>query len=103
MGELIKVGQTKEVAPGGAKAIDVGGRPVALFNIDGKYYAIGGTCTHRGGPLSDGEVEGTVVTCPWHGATFDVTTGAVVGPPASEGVACYKVEIDGNDVKIEVP
>ena len=103
MGQLIKVAETNEVPPGTAKAVDVEGRPVALFNIDGTYYAIDDTCTHRGGPLSEGEVDGTVVTCPLHGATFDITTGNVLGPPASEGVAHYNVQVDGNDIKVETP
>jgi nitrite reductase/ring-hydroxylating ferredoxin subunit len=103
MGQLIKVTETNEVPPGTAKAVDVEGRPVALFNIDGIYYAIDDTCTHRGGPLSEGEVDGTVVTCPLHGATFDITTGNVLGPPASEGVAHYNVQVDGNDIKVETP
>jgi nitrite reductase/ring-hydroxylating ferredoxin subunit len=103
MGQLIKVAETNEVPPGTAKAVDVEGRPVALFNIDGTYYAIDDTCTHRGGPLSDGAVEGTTVTCPWHGATYDVTTGNVLGPPASEGVAHYNIQVDGIDIKVETP
>ena len=103
MGQLIRVAETKEVPPGTAKAVDVEGRAVALFNVDGTYYAIADTCTHRGGPLSEGAVEGTVVTCPWHGATFDVTTGNVLGPPAAEGVAHYYVQVDGNDIKVGSP
>jgi nitrite reductase/ring-hydroxylating ferredoxin subunit len=103
MGRLVKIAETTEVPPGTARAVDVEGRAVALFNIDGTYYAIDGTCTHRGGPLSEGEVDGTVVTCPWHGARYDVTTGQVLGPPASKGVARYSVRVDGNDVKIELP
>ncbi len=103
MGQLIKVAETNEVPPGTAKAVDVEGRVVALFNIDGTYYAIDDTCTHRGGPLSEGQVEGTTVTCPWHGATYDVTTGNVLGPPAPEGVVSYKVQVDGNDIKVELP
>jgi nitrite reductase/ring-hydroxylating ferredoxin subunit len=103
MGQLIKVAETNEVPPGTAKTVDVEGRPVALFNIDGTYYAIDDTCTHRGGPLSEGPVEGTTVTCPWHGATYDVITGNVLGPPAPEGVAHYNVHVDGNDIKVESP
>ena len=101
MGRLIKVAEIDEVPPGTAKAVDVEGRAVALFNIDGTYYAIDDTCTHRGGPLSKGGVEGTVVTCPWHGATFDVTTGDVLEPPASQGVTRYHVQVDGKDIKVE--
>ncbi len=103
MGRLIKVAETSEIPPGTAKAVDVGGLAVALFNIDGTYYAIGDTCTHAGGPLSEGAVEGTVVTCPWHGATYDVTTGNVLGPPAPGRVAHYNVQVDGNDIKVETP
>ena len=103
MGQLIKVAEANEVPPGTAKSVDLEGRPVALFNIDGTYYAIGDTCTHRGGPLSEGVVAGTTVTCPLHSATFDVTTGDVLGPPASEGVAHYNVHVDGNDIKLETP
>ena len=103
MGELIKVAETKEVPPGTGKAVEAGGRKIALFNSSGTYYAIDDTCTHRGGPLSDGAVEGTVVTCPWHGATFDITTGGVLGPPAAGGVAHYNVQVDGTDIKVELP
>ena len=103
MGELIKVAETNEVPPGTAKSVDLEGRPVALFNIDGTYYAIDDTCTHRGGSLSEGAVEGTTVTCPLHGATYDVTTGSVLGPPAPEGVVSYKVQVDGSDIKVELP
>jgi nitrite reductase (NADH) small subunit len=103
MGRLVKIATTKDVPPGTAKAVEAEGRKIALFNSGGAYYAIDDTCTHRGGPLSEGEVEGTVVTCPWHGATYDITTGGVLGPPAPRGVTSYTVRIDGNDIKVEVP
>jgi nitrite reductase/ring-hydroxylating ferredoxin subunit len=75
MGRLVRVAETKDVPPGTAIAVDVEGQAVALFNLTGTLYAIDDTCTHRGGPLSQGEVNGMVVTCPFHGARFDVTTG----------------------------
>ena len=103
MGQLVKVAETKDVPPGTAKAVEAEGRKIALFNSGGAYYAIDDTCTHRGGPLSEGEVDGTVVTCPWHRATYDITTGNVLGPPAPRGVARYEVRIDGSDIKVEVP
>jgi nitrite reductase/ring-hydroxylating ferredoxin subunit len=84
-------------------AVEVEGRRVALFNIEGTYYAIDDACTHRGGPLSEGEVEGTVVTCPFHGACFDVTSGEALGPPAAAGVARHSVQVVGNDLEIEIP
>ena len=66
------------------------------------FYAIDDTCTHRGGPLSEGMVMGAEVTCPWHGAVFDVTSGAVLGAPAPRGVARYAVRVEGEDIKVEL-
>ncbi len=102
-GEIVKVARTSDLPPGNAMSVEVAGETVALFNIDGTYYAIGNTCAHRGGPLCEGDVEGSVVTCPWHGATYDITTGGVLTPPADQRVTSYKVQVDGDDIKIEAP
>ena len=102
MPEFVKVAKTSDIAPGDAKAVDVGARRIAIFNIEGTYHAIDDTCTHRGGPLSEGIVEGTDVTCPWHGAVFDVTTGRVLGAPAPQDVGHYAVWIDGDDIELEL-
>ena len=98
MGELVKVIEKKDVAPGSSTAVEVRGQKVAVFNLDGTFYAIGDTCTHRGGPLSEGEVSGTTVTCPWHGAQYDLKTGGVLSPPAPQGVASYKVVVGDKSV-----
>ena len=98
----VKVASTGEVTPGQAKMVEVEGKKIALFNVDGSIYAIDDTCTHRGGPLSQGVVEGKQVTCPWHGATFDVTTGDVLDPPAPNGVARYNVRLEGSNIEVEV-
>ena len=82
MGEFIKVAMVGDIAPGEARGVEAGGKRIALFNIDGTFYAIDDTCTHRCGPLSEGMVMGAEVTCPWHRALFDVTSGAVLGAPA---------------------
>ncbi len=103
MGEMIKVAKTNDLGPGEAMCVEVAGQRVALFNAGGSYYAIADSCTHVGGPLSEGELDGTVVTCPLHGAQFDVTTGSVLEPPADENVARYNVHVDGDDIKIETP
>lgn len=102
MAGFVKVGTTGELVPGQGKRVEVGGKKIALFNLDGTYYAIDDTCPHKGGPLSEGDLAGSEVTCPWHGATFDVTTGNVLGPPASKGVSRYNVRVSGESVEIEV-
>jgi nitrite reductase (NADH) small subunit/3-phenylpropionate/trans-cinnamate dioxygenase ferredoxin subunit len=76
---------------------------VGLYNVEGTYYAIDDTCPHRGAPLSEGECEGTIVVCPWHGAQFDVTNGSHLCPPASQGVASFKVQVIGDEVQVDVP
>ncbi len=102
MGKFVKVAEKKNLSSGQGTLVDVEGRKIALFNIDNEFYAIDDECTHASGPLSEGSVEGTVVTCPWHGATFDVTTGEVLGAPAFDGVKKYNVQVEGNDIKIEI-
>jgi len=102
MGEFVKVATVAEIARGEAKAVEAGGKTIALFNLDGTFYAIDDACTHRGGPLSEGMVVGTEVTCPWHGAVFDITSGAVLAAPAPGDVARYAVRVNGEDIEVEV-
>ena len=102
MGTFRKVAETKNLAPGHAMAVEVDGNKIALFNVDGTCYAIADTCTHSGGPLSEGSLEGSTVSCPWHGAGFDVCTGQNLTPPASVEVTSYKVRVEGDDVEIEI-
>jgi nitrite reductase/ring-hydroxylating ferredoxin subunit len=102
MGRYIRVGTVDDLAPGRGKLVEVEGKSLALFNVGGSLYALDNTCTHRGGPLSEGALNGDQVTCPWHGAIFNVTTGAVVQGPATKSVACYPVRVVGSDVEIEV-
>ncbi len=102
MAGFVKVATTDELAPGQSKKVEVGGKTIALFNLGGSFHAIDDTCTHRGGPLSEGDVAGDVVTCPWHGAKFKVITGEVLGPPARSGVSSYRVHVKGSDVEVEI-
>ena len=102
MAQFIKVAVTDDLADQQVKLIELGGQKIALFRVDGMLYALSDTCTHRGGPLSEGSVEGAQVTCPWHGAKFDITTGAVLGPPARQGVRSYPVRVTGADIEIEM-
>jgi nitrite reductase/ring-hydroxylating ferredoxin subunit len=100
MPEYVKVAQASELEPNHGKLVEVQGKKIALFN--GKFHAIDNTCTHRGGPLSEGELEGDEVTCPWHGAKFKVSTGEVLSPPAPKGVGSYKVRVNGPDIELEL-
>ena len=102
MSKLLKIAETKELAPGTGKVVAAEGHSLALFNVAGTFYAIDNTCTHRGGPLGEGELAGEVVTCPWHGAQFNVKTGEVLPPPAPTGVRGYPVKVQGNDVLVEL-
>jgi|SRR5207244_4092241 len=102
MPEFLKVATTHEIPVGQAKLVEVNDKEIALFNVAGSFHAIDNTCTHVGGPLSEGEMEGAEVTCPWHGAMFDVTTGQVLGPPAASNVTRYNVRIVGSDIEVEV-
>jgi 3-phenylpropionate/trans-cinnamate dioxygenase ferredoxin component len=102
MTRQIKIAVTSDLPSGQATAFEVEGQRLAVFNVGGIYYAIEDTCPHAGGPLSEGSVEGCKVTCPWHGADFDLKTGAVLGPPAFEGVKTFKVVVEGDDIKVEL-
>ncbi len=102
MAGYVKVATTNDVEPGKSKLVEVNGRRIALFNLEGTFYAIDDFCTHRGAPLSEGEVIGKDVQCPWHGALFDVTTGEPSGPPADAGVDTFNVRVDGSDIEVEV-
>ena len=101
MGKSVKVAETSDLNPGEGRVVDAEGKTLALFNVDGTYCAIDNTCLHRGGPLGEGELEGKVVTCPWHGWRYDVTTGANVNNPAVK-VACFTVKVEGSSVFVEV-
>ncbi len=102
MGNLVEVAKMGDLEPGQGMCVEVEDTKIALFNIGGTYYAIDDTCTHGGGPLSEGECEEHVVTCPWHGAQFNLKTGEVLSPPARKSVTSYKVLVEGSSIKIEV-
>ena len=101
MAEFVKVTRTVDVPLGAGITVDVGGKPIAVFNCDGVFYAIDDTCPHQGGPLGEGEVEGTTVTCPWHEWRYDVRTGVNL-EDASCKVTAYPVKVEGDDVLVAV-
>jgi ferredoxin-NADP reductase/nitrite reductase/ring-hydroxylating ferredoxin subunit len=99
--DFVKVADTRDILPSHMKEVQVDGENICVANIDGKYYAIGSICTHEGGPLADGTLESFEVECPWHGSKFDVRTGEVTSPPASEPEPTYQIKVDGNNVLIK--
>ncbi len=101
MGHFIKVVAASEVADNSSKVVDLAGRPIAVFKVNGQYCAIDNTCPHRGGPLGEGEVKGTIVTCPWHGWEFDVITGVSPVNPAAK-VKSFPCREEGGDVWIDL-
>ena len=88
--------------PGTGKAFTVASKRLALFNVDGRIFAIDDVCPHDGAPLAEGEIDGTTVICPWHGAEFDITCGKVLCPPAVEDVKSYPVFLNGDSIEVEV-
>ena len=104
MSKLIKVATVDEVPVNGSKLVEIDFVRIALFNLNGEFYAIEDVCTHDGGPLVEGEiVNGHEVKCPRHGARFDIRTGEALSLPAFEPTAAYEVYIQGNDLFIESP
>ena len=101
MAGFVKVLKKGDLAAGSGKTVDVNGKAVAVFNVEGTFYAIDDTCVHRGGPLGEGEVDGKIVACPWHGWRYDVTTGVNQLNPAVT-VSKYEVKVEGDDVLVSV-
>jgi 3-phenylpropionate/trans-cinnamate dioxygenase ferredoxin subunit len=100
MSDWISVAREGELAPGEWRTLDVEGTAVVVFNIDGDYYAIEDVCTHDGGQLTGGTVEGDQIICPRHGARFCVRTGAALTPPAYEPTAKFPVRVHEGDVQV---
>lgn len=101
MPDFVRVADASEVVPGSGRCVEVNGKQIALFNAGGTFYAIDNECLHRGGPLAEGELDGAVVTCPWHGWQYDITTGQNV-MDENERVARYEVKVEGGAVLVAV-
>lgn len=101
MAEFKKALSTKDLPAGSGKPVEIDGKVVAVFNVGGKFFALENTCPHRGGPLGEGELQGSVVTCPWHGWQFDVRTGqSPVNPQAKQ--TSYPVKVEGDQILVTV-
>src|SRR3989442_12260494 len=97
----VRVAAVGDIPGGEGRVIEAEGRTLAVFNVDGAYYAIDNMCVHRGGPLGEGDLDGRVVMCPWHAWRWDVTTGLNVNNPAVK-VACFAGTVDHGGVFVEI-
>jgi len=102
MAEFVTVAKTDDIPAGETRTCAVNGKELAVCNVGGTFYAIDDVCTHDGGPLGEGYLEGDQIECPRHGARFDVKTGKALTLPAVMPVNAYPVRIQGDDVQVEV-
>jgi 3-phenylpropionate/trans-cinnamate dioxygenase ferredoxin component len=106
MAEFVAVANVDDVPPGTATVVTLEGIEVALVNVDGSLYAVDNECTHRGGYLGEGEINPDwsdwAIECPLHGSVFDVRTGEVMNPPATEPVRTYPVTVEDSVIKVSV-
>jgi 3-phenylpropionate/trans-cinnamate dioxygenase ferredoxin subunit len=100
--EFVKLAETADVAPGQVRVFEVRGRRIALCNVEGTFYAIDDVCTHDGGPLDQGEIDGHQIECPRHGARFDVRNGRALTLPAVRPVRSYPVQVEDGVVKVGI-
>jgi nitrite reductase (NADH) small subunit/3-phenylpropionate/trans-cinnamate dioxygenase ferredoxin subunit len=98
----IALANVTDVPPGTCRSVEVEGIGIALFNVEGRIYALDNTCPHAGGPLGEGRLAGFHIVCPWHGWRYDVRTGERPENPEIT-VACYPVEVDGTTIRISLP
>jgi nitrite reductase/ring-hydroxylating ferredoxin subunit len=96
------VAEADAIPSGKGTVVKVDRRELAVFNVGGEFYALDNLCTHRGGPLGEGNLRGRVVSCPWHGSRIDVTTGAVVSPPAPSNARTYPTKVENGGVWVLV-
>lgn len=99
MDAFVPMAKVSEVPPGSSKVVVVQGHPVALFNVDGTFYALSNVCLHRGGPVGEGTLDESTVTCPLHGWEYDIRTGKNVANPMAR-LKTYAVRVEGDDVLV---
>lgn len=102
MADWVRAIAVSELAPGQCMEASVAGKPIALYNVEGTFYATSNTCIHRGGPLGQGMLDGCEVMCPWHAWSWDVRTGENTANPAL-AIPRYDVKVEGADVLVLVP
>jgi glycine betaine catabolism B len=99
--DFVNVADTQDIQPSQMKEVEVNGEKICLANVEGKYYAIGNVCTHLGGPLAQGKLEGHEVQCPWHGSRFDIRTGRVARPPAIRSEPTYEIKVEDDNILVK--
>jgi nitrite reductase (NADH) small subunit/3-phenylpropionate/trans-cinnamate dioxygenase ferredoxin subunit len=99
MAEFQMVCRVADLAPGDARTVEVGKKLIAIFNVDGSYFAIDDVCPHMGAALSDGFVDNGIVTCSWHAWRFRLADGAWVDNPRLK-IGCYPVRIEGDAIQV---
>jgi nitrite reductase/ring-hydroxylating ferredoxin subunit len=99
---LIKVCSLDMVPRGSQKTFRVKGLEILVINFNGELFCLQGRCTHAGAPLAEGTVEDNILTCPWHGSKFRITTGEVIKNPATKNLATYKYTISDNSVYVDL-
>ncbi len=100
MGDFRAVARATEIPSGEMKIVDLDGEKVVVANVDGTFLAFGNTCTHVGGPLGEGDLDGGTVVCPWHASVFDITSGEPLGGPAEESIPIYEVQVAGDEIRV---
>ena len=100
MADFVTIGQTIDVPPGEIVLVELGDEDIAVANVGGIFYAFGAECTHAGGPLDEGQLEGTQLECPWHAGKFDIATGEVIDLLAMEEIPVYEVRVEGTAIKV---
>jgi len=103
MSDFVKVAETSDIPAGRVKVVVVGDRRIALCNVDGQFYAVDDLCTHDGGSLDQGELQGDVIECPRHGARFSVRTGKVLALPAVKALDTYPLTVEGSEIRVALP
>jgi nitrite reductase/ring-hydroxylating ferredoxin subunit len=100
MSEFRSVARAAEIAPGDMKLFPLDGDDIVIANVGGAYYAFSNTCPHEGGPLCEGLLHGTTVTCPWHDAQFDVRSGKALSWITEDPVRIYELRREGDAIQV---
>jgi nitrite reductase/ring-hydroxylating ferredoxin subunit len=100
--EFVRVAKEGDVPKGGMRGFTVKGKKILLADVGGKLFAVGAVCTHLGGPLDKGKLDGTNLMCPWHGSIFNVTTGRAIGGPARKDVEKFGVKVENGEILVGI-